>query len=141
MNLYGPIVVLGRVGVGDEVLRNKEKAITFCAPLLLIQLNRCCVCLGEFEIKEELLQVPSCKHVFHIDCMNHWLTTNSTCPLCRCSVIPPIRCPDPPVAAPSPTLPLPSELPLTSNQTAEMVSYSLRHPQLQQQEGSSQSIC
>ncbi|XP_022157001.1 probable E3 ubiquitin-protein ligase RHA4A [Momordica charantia] len=101
----------------------------------------CCVCLGEFEIKEELLQVPSCKHVFHIDCMNHWLTTNSTCPLCRCSVIPPIRCPDPPVAAPSPTLPLPSELPLTSNQTAEMVSYSLRHPQLQQQEGSSQSIC
>lgn len=105
----------------------------------------CCVCLGEFEIKEELLQVPSCKHVFHIDCMNHWLISNSTCPLCRCSVIPTTRCSDPPIIAPPPPPPPPlagsAELPLTSNQTAEMGSYSLQHLQLQQREGSSQSIC
>lgn len=44
---------------------------------------RCCVCLGEFEIKEELLQVISCKHVFHINCIRHWLQSHSTCPLCR----------------------------------------------------------
>ncbi|KAJ0048495.1 hypothetical protein Pint_14890 [Pistacia integerrima] len=48
----------------------------------------CCVCLGEFEMKEELLQVPLCKHVFHIECIHHWLHSNTTCPLCRCSVIP-----------------------------------------------------
>nr|KJB26894.1 hypothetical protein B456_004G266400 [Gossypium raimondii] len=46
----------------------------------------CSVCLGEFEMKEELLQVPSCKHVFHIECMHRWLHSNSTCPLCRCCV-------------------------------------------------------
>ncbi|KAL5551575.1 hypothetical protein UlMin_001751 [Ulmus minor] len=49
--------------------------------------SQCCVCLGDFIIKEELLQVPSCKHVFHIDCIHLWIHTNTTCPLCRCSVI------------------------------------------------------
>ncbi|XP_020239551.1 probable E3 ubiquitin-protein ligase RHA4A [Cajanus cajan] len=48
----------------------------------------CCVCLGEFELKEELLQIPYCKHVFHINCISNWLQSNSTCPLCRYSIIP-----------------------------------------------------
>ncbi|KAK7358501.1 hypothetical protein VNO77_00430 [Canavalia gladiata] len=48
----------------------------------------CCVCLGEFEVKEEVLQIPQCKHVFHINCIRNWLQSHSTCPLCRCSIIP-----------------------------------------------------
>ncbi|KAB1201131.1 RING-H2 zinc finger protein RHA4a [Morella rubra] len=60
--------------VFDEELRTRE--------------SQCCVCLGEFEIKEELLQIPSCKHVFHVECIHHWLHSNSTCPLCRCLVLP-----------------------------------------------------
>ncbi|KAL5174395.1 putative E3 ubiquitin-protein ligase RHA4A [Glycine soja] len=48
----------------------------------------CCVCLGEFELNEELLQIPYCNHVFHISCICNWLQSNSTCPLCRCSIIP-----------------------------------------------------
>ncbi|GLT64137.1 hypothetical protein SLA2020_366470 [Shorea laevis] len=50
-----------------------------------------CVCLGEFEIKEELLQIPLCKHVFHVECIHHWLHSNSTCPLCRRLVIIPTK--------------------------------------------------
>ncbi|KAL3829309.1 hypothetical protein ACJIZ3_018111 [Penstemon smallii] len=47
----------------------------------------CCVCLGEFELTEELLQVPSCKHTFHVECIRHWLQNNTTCPLCRVPVV------------------------------------------------------
>ncbi|XP_058223180.1 probable E3 ubiquitin-protein ligase RHA4A [Rhododendron vialii] len=46
----------------------------------------CCVCLGEFELKEELNQIPTCKHVFHIDCIRFWVHSNPTCPLCRCFI-------------------------------------------------------
>ncbi|CAN8325738.1 unnamed protein product [Cochlearia groenlandica] len=46
----------------------------------------CCVCLGEFELKEELVEMPSCKHIFHIDCIHLWLYSHTTCPLCRSSV-------------------------------------------------------
>ncbi|XP_010267578.1 PREDICTED: probable E3 ubiquitin-protein ligase RHA4A [Nelumbo nucifera] len=49
--------------------------------------SQCCVCLGDFEIKEQLNQIPSCKHVFHVDCIDHWLRANATCPLCRCSIL------------------------------------------------------
>ncbi|XP_019087891.1 PREDICTED: probable E3 ubiquitin-protein ligase RHA4A [Camelina sativa] len=46
----------------------------------------CCVCLGEFELKEELVEMPSCKHIFHMDCIHLWLYSHNTCPLCRSSV-------------------------------------------------------
>ncbi|XP_020213849.1 probable E3 ubiquitin-protein ligase RHA4A [Cajanus cajan] len=55
---------------------------------LLARDSICCVCLGEFEVKEEVVEIPYCKHVFHLDCIHHWLQSNSTCPLCRCSIIP-----------------------------------------------------
>ncbi|KAF5196198.1 Ring-h2 finger protein atl7, partial [Thalictrum thalictroides] len=48
--------------------------------------SQCCVCLGDFELKEQLHQIPSCKHMFHIDCIHHWLKANHTCPLCRCYI-------------------------------------------------------
>ncbi|XP_042497401.1 probable E3 ubiquitin-protein ligase RHA4A [Macadamia integrifolia] len=49
--------------------------------------SQCCVCLGDFEMKEQLHQIPSCNHIFHIDCIHHWLQENTTCPLCRGSVL------------------------------------------------------
>lgn len=49
---------------------------------------RCCVCLGDFEMEEQLHQIPSCNHIFHIDCIHHWLIANATCPLCRIPVLP-----------------------------------------------------
>lgn len=53
-----------------------------------IKIVRCCVCLGDFEIKEQLHQIPSCKHMFHLECIHHWLMSNTTCPLCRTSILP-----------------------------------------------------
>ncbi|KAJ9555719.1 hypothetical protein OSB04_010333 [Centaurea solstitialis] len=49
--------------------------------------SMCCVCLGEFEMNEKLHQIPACQHVFHGDCIRNWIHSNTTCPLCRCSVI------------------------------------------------------
>ncbi|GMP30363.1 hypothetical protein CsSME_00005064 [Camellia sinensis var. sinensis] len=43
----------------------------------------CAVCLCEFSGKDKLRLLPMCSHAFHINCIDTWLLTNSTCPLCR----------------------------------------------------------
>lgn len=43
----------------------------------------CAVCLCEFSEQDKLRLLPLCSHAFHIDCIDTWLLSNSTCPLCR----------------------------------------------------------
>ncbi|KAJ4849182.1 hypothetical protein Tsubulata_044773 [Turnera subulata] len=47
----------------------------------------CAVCLCEFSGHEKLRLLPMCSHAFHIDCIDTWLLSNSTCPLCRGSLV------------------------------------------------------
>ncbi|XP_031277154.1 RING-H2 finger protein ATL2 [Pistacia vera] len=53
----------------------------------------CAVCLSEFEENESGRVLPKCKHSFHIECIDMWFHSHSTCPLCRSPVEP---CPDEP---------------------------------------------
>ncbi|KAK1383086.1 RING-H2 finger protein ATL57 [Heracleum sosnowskyi] len=43
----------------------------------------CIICLTEFEEKEKVKMTPCCKHVFHPGCIDTWLSSHLTCPLCR----------------------------------------------------------
>ncbi|KAI3500849.1 hypothetical protein L1887_36675 [Cichorium endivia] len=43
----------------------------------------CAVCLCEFSENDKLRLLPTCSHAFHINCIDTWLLSNSTCPLCR----------------------------------------------------------
>ncbi|KAI3823700.1 hypothetical protein L1987_05140 [Smallanthus sonchifolius] len=73
--------------MGSKVnLEYKLTVISFNEDLYAKELM-CCVCLGEFEMNEKLHQIPSCQHMFHVDCIRNWLHSNTTCPLCRCSVV------------------------------------------------------
>ncbi|GJN15415.1 hypothetical protein PR202_gb02328 [Eleusine coracana subsp. coracana] len=51
-----------------------------------IKKSDCAVCLAEFRDGERLLLLPSCRHAFHIDCIDAWLQATANCPLCRATV-------------------------------------------------------
>ncbi|KAL5206972.1 hypothetical protein ABZP36_031407 [Zizania latifolia] len=43
----------------------------------------CAVCLCEFAPDDQLRLLPKCSHAFHLECIDTWLLSHSTCPLCR----------------------------------------------------------
>ena len=43
----------------------------------------CSVCLSEVVEGEKVRVLPKCNHMFHIDCIDMWFHSHSTCPLCR----------------------------------------------------------
>ncbi|GFP99713.1 RING-H2 finger protein atl46 [Phtheirospermum japonicum] len=53
----------------------------------------CAVCLCEFTENDRLRLLPTCSHAFHMGCIDTWLLSNSTCPLCRGAVFDPSEYP------------------------------------------------
>lgn len=46
----------------------------------------CAICLSEFEDEESLRWMPPCSHTFHANCIDVWLSSWSTCPVCRANL-------------------------------------------------------
>ncbi|KAL6876358.1 hypothetical protein ACP4OV_012930 [Aristida adscensionis] len=48
----------------------------------------CAVCLEDVRAGEMVRQLPACRHLFHVACVDVWLRTRRTCPICRCELPP-----------------------------------------------------
>ncbi|KAJ4799873.1 RING/U-box superfamily protein [Rhynchospora pubera] len=57
----------------------------------------CAVWLSPFDPTAELRLLPACRHAFHAECIDTWLRSTPSCPLCRASV----RLPFPPLPSAS----------------------------------------
>eukprot|EP00271_Cylindrocystis_brebissonii_P008272 TRINITY_DN2231_c0_g2_i2.p1 TRINITY_DN2231_c0_g2~~TRINITY_DN2231_c0_g2_i2.p1 ORF type:complete len:494 (+),score=110.41 TRINITY_DN2231_c0_g2_i2:860-2341(+) len=62
-------------------------------PVSLLQENlmkpedaECCICLSPYDDDVELRQLP-CSHHFHCQCIDKWLRTKPTCPLCKFDIV------------------------------------------------------
>ncbi|CAO2162981.1 unnamed protein product [Urochloa humidicola] len=64
----------------------------------------CAVCLSEFDDDDTLrLLLPRCAHAFHADCIDAWLASHVTCPVCRA-----VLAPDAEAPAPAPAFAVPA---------------------------------
>ncbi|KAK8503848.1 hypothetical protein V6N13_021630 [Hibiscus sabdariffa] len=49
----------------------------------------CAICLSEFVEGDGIQVLVKCKHGFHVQCIQRWLASNTSCPTCRCTCLPP----------------------------------------------------
>ncbi|KAF5460325.1 hypothetical protein F2P56_020203 [Juglans regia] len=71
----------------DEAL---IKSITVCKYKKmegLVEGTDCSVCLSEFQEDESIRLLPKCSHAFHLPCIDKWLKSHSSCPLCRANIV------------------------------------------------------
>ena len=54
---------------------------------LIINKNKCSICLENYKINEYKRILPSCNHCFHKKCIDKWFKENDSkeCPICRCN--------------------------------------------------------
>ncbi|KAL7113953.1 hypothetical protein ACP275_04G091300 [Erythranthe tilingii] len=64
----------------------------------------CAVCLCEVSEGEKARVLPKCSHGFHADCIDMWLHSHSTCPICRNHISNPKSAAAAAAVAQSPTL-------------------------------------
>ena len=73
---------LGVSGIDKEVVKTLP-FFTFSSLKGFKEGLECTVCLSKFEDTETLRLLPKCKHAFHMNCIDKWFESHSTCPLCR----------------------------------------------------------
>ncbi|KAK4423067.1 RING-H2 finger protein ATL29 [Sesamum alatum] len=53
----------------------------------------CAICLVEFDASDVLRLLTTCCHVFHQECIDLWLESHKTCPVCRRNLDSPVQSP------------------------------------------------
>lgn len=77
---------LSRYGLDDSVIRSIPLSLYTKKNSNGAILHDCAVCLLEFEERDCVRTLPSCCHIFHVDCIDIWLRSHPNCPLCRAGI-------------------------------------------------------
>ena len=74
----------------NQIIQRRQRKLQLNTKTLTTELednllNECSICLEEFEIGNQITELP-CHHPFHAHCLSLWIKENQNCPLCRVSV-------------------------------------------------------
>lgn len=76
-------VRLAATGLKKHDLNEIPVVVYGSSGLNIIPATDCPICLGEFNEGEKVRILPKCNHGFHVKCIDTWLLSRSSCPICR----------------------------------------------------------
>ena len=48
--------------------------------------EECSICLGNLNSNKKMLVRTKCNHVYHMICLENWLSRKESCPMCRTDI-------------------------------------------------------
>lgn len=78
----GPPPVKKEIIARLPVFKFNSKRANLLKHCTLDSCTSCAICQSEFEVNEDLVQLP-CQHCYHKDCCMPWIQKHNTCPICR----------------------------------------------------------
>ncbi|RCV21850.1 hypothetical protein SETIT_4G171300v2 [Setaria italica] len=79
---------LSRGGLSPTAITPVAPAFPYEPPAAGAPVSDCAVCLEAMKAGEAARRLPACAHAFHVGCIDMWLDSHATCPVCRCHVVP-----------------------------------------------------
>ncbi|XP_039158284.1 RING-H2 finger protein ATL11 [Eucalyptus grandis] len=94
----GAVLLVAAGGGGGYLRRGLDPGVVGSFPVLAYvavkehkvgkRALECAVCLAEFDDFDLLKILPKCEHAFHPECIDAWLASHVTCPVCRANQTP-----------------------------------------------------
>lgn len=72
-------------GASRAVIDRNTYRHAYARPAPHHQDEKCTICLSIFEVDSDCRRLP-CMHLFHMECVDQWLSTNKHCPICRVDI-------------------------------------------------------
>ena len=96
--LQAPAQTHSKLSVAKEGLKTGTLSRRSSAPTMptvsAFSQPTCPICLEDFESNKSMVRELPCRHIFHPDCIDTFLLSNSSlCPVCKTSVLPTGYCP------------------------------------------------
>ncbi|GMI80021.1 hypothetical protein like AT2G37150 [Hibiscus trionum] len=80
---------IGNVNTGlteDSVSKCLTETI-YCSSDRIQDESSCVICLEEYKDMDEVGELKTCRHDYHVSCIKKWLSMKNTCPICKASAI------------------------------------------------------
>ncbi|KAL0736455.1 hypothetical protein Bca4012_012665 [Brassica carinata] len=87
-------VVVEVLGLDDEVIKSfpklpyEEARVDYSLQKDATATSCCSICLADYKKTDMIRVLPDCNHLFHDKCVDPWLMSHPTCPVCRTSPLP-----------------------------------------------------
>ncbi|XP_042476956.1 probable E3 ubiquitin-protein ligase HIP1 [Macadamia integrifolia] len=74
-------------GLSEDMISNSLTETIYCSSDHNQEEVTCVICLEEYKDREQVGTLKNCRHGYHVNCIQKWLSMKNVCPICKAPAI------------------------------------------------------